>query len=304
MNTRHLRYFVTLAETGHFTRAAEQLHIAQPALSIAIKKLEQHFELQLFHRHERKITLTREGEVFAHHARMILQQVKDAELAMAELRGLEKGEVRLGVPSMLGSYFFPKILMGFKNRYPNIKLTMVEAGTHSIRKKLLSGELDIGVISNKSPLEELETKPILTSQIVALVGENHSFSQKKSISFSDFFKEELVMFKPGYFNRDYIDEICQKHGYTPKLSFETGAVANDSGDCAAWLCHFGADQPATSGRTWRHCHTFRQACGNNHIHGMAQEWLSVDCRAGVYCLLNRATKPSEFLMVNPALLFQ
>ncbi|WP_164072502.1 LysR family transcriptional regulator, partial [Poseidonibacter lekithochrous] len=90
-----------------------------------IKKLEQQLELDLFHRNERKITLTHEGEVLLQHAKIILQQLKDANIAMAELRGLEKGEVRLGVPSMLGSYFFPQILMGFKSRYPNLKLTMV-----------------------------------------------------------------------------------------------------------------------------------------------------------------------------------
>lgn len=117
MDVRQLKYFVTLAEIGNFTAAAKVLNIAQPALSIAIKKLETSLGLDLFHRNERKITLTHEGEVLMPHARLVIQQLKDAEVAMAELRGLEKGEVRLGVPSMLGSYFFPEILMGFKSQY-------------------------------------------------------------------------------------------------------------------------------------------------------------------------------------------
>ena len=108
MNTRLLRYFVKLVETENFTHAAKQLHIAQPALSVAIKKLEQHLDVPLFHRNERKVTLTDEGKVLLEHARLILQQIDDATIAMAELKGLEKGEVKLGVPSMLGSYLFLK----------------------------------------------------------------------------------------------------------------------------------------------------------------------------------------------------
>ena len=118
MNTRHLLYFSTLAQTGNFTQAAKQLHIAQPALSIAIKKLEHELDLQLFHRNDRRITLTGEGTVLLEHARRVLQQIEDARLAMEELKGLEKGEVCLGVPGMLGSYYFPERFMAFKQRYP------------------------------------------------------------------------------------------------------------------------------------------------------------------------------------------
>ncbi|MGF1869028.1 LysR family transcriptional regulator [Photobacterium indicum] len=224
MNTRLLTYFVTLAETENFTRAAKRLHIAQPALSVAIKKLEQQLEFPLFHRNERKISLTHEGEVLLKHARLILQQINDANIAMAELKGLEKGEVKLGVPSMLGSYFFPEILMGFKSQYPNLKLTIIEAGTQSIRQMLLDGELDLGVIHNEDVPERLETEHLITSQMVAVVSEDHHLSSRQYIDFEDFFKEELVMFKPGYFHREFIDEVCQSHHFIPKISFETNLL--------------------------------------------------------------------------------
>jgi len=224
MNTRLLTYFVKLVETENFTRAAEQLHIAQPALSVAIKKLEQQLNLSLFHRNERKVTLTDEGEVLLGHARLILQQIDDANIAMAELKGLEKGEVKLGVPSMLGSYFFPEILMGFKNKYPNLKLTIIEAGTQSIRQMLLDGELDLGVIHNEDVPERLATEHLITSQMVAVVSEDHHLVSQPFIKFIDFFKEDLVMFKAGYFHREFIDEVCHKYNFTPKISFETNLL--------------------------------------------------------------------------------
>ncbi|AAZ27915.1 LysR family transcriptional regulator [Colwellia psychrerythraea] len=224
MNTRLLTYFVKLVETKNFTRAAEQLHIAQPALSVAIKKLEQQLDLPLFHRNERKVTLTHEGEVLLVHARLILQQISDANIAMAELKGFEKGEVKLGVPSMLGSYFFPEILMAFKRKYPNLKLTIIEAGTQSIRQMLLDGELDLGVIHNEDVPQRLETEHLVTSQMVAVVSERHPLASQPYIKFEDFFKEDLVMFKAGYFHREFIDEICEKYHFKPKISFETNLL--------------------------------------------------------------------------------
>ncbi|SMY38153.1 HTH-type transcriptional regulator CynR [Photobacterium malacitanum] len=224
MDTRLLIYFTQLAQTKSFTRAAEQLHIAQPALSVAIKKLEQQLDLTLFYRNERKVSLTQEGEVLLIHAKQILQKIDDATLAMKELRGLEKGEVRLGVPSMLGSYFFPQILMGFKSHYPNLKLTIVEAGTQSIRQMLVEGELDLGVIINHNVPSSLQIEHLLRSQMVAVVSEHHDFATKKSLTFGDFFGQELVAFKPGYFHREILDHICEQHHLTANISFETNLL--------------------------------------------------------------------------------
>ncbi|UTV26667.1 LysR family transcriptional regulator [Photobacterium atrarenae] len=224
MDFRQLTYFVTLAETRNFTRAAERLHIAQPALSIAIKKLEHQLDLELVHRNERKVALTHEGEVLLEHAKLILQQVNDANIAMAELKGLEKGEVRLGLPSMLGSYYFPEILMGFKSRYPNLKLTIVEAGTQSIRRMLISGELDLGIIQNADVPDSLETEHLLRSQMVAVVSPEHPFARHKSIAFDAFFQQELVMFKAGYFHREFIDEVCHQYQLSPNIAFETNLL--------------------------------------------------------------------------------
>ncbi|UAB71985.1 LysR family transcriptional regulator [Vibrio sp. SCSIO 43132] len=224
MESKPLRYFVAVAETGNVTKAAAKLNIAQPALSIAIKKLEAELELSLFHRDERKLALTDEGRVLLPFAKGILQQLNDAKLAMEELKGLEKGEVRLGVPSMMGSYYFPEILMAFKASYPNLKLTIVEAGTQSVRKMLLNGELDIGVVINENVPDVLDVDPIFRSQMVAVVGEHHPLTTKESISYQEFFEQELVMFKKGYFHRDFIDEICESNQLKAKFSFESNLL--------------------------------------------------------------------------------
>lgn len=224
MDKRQLKHFVMVAEHGHFTMAAKALHIAQPALSISIKKFEAQLGVDLFRREDRGIELTYEGKVLYEHAKRILQQFDDAQLAMDELIGLEKGEVRLGAPSMVGSYFFPEIVMAFKSHYPNMKLTLIDAGTQSIRQMLLDGELDIGVINNANVPDDLATDPLLTSEMVAVVGQHHPLAGRESIGFDEFFEHELVMFKAGYFHRDFIDSVCEQNGLTMKFSFETNLL--------------------------------------------------------------------------------
>ncbi|GAB2661248.1 LysR family transcriptional regulator [Vibrio panuliri] len=225
MDSKHLKHFVTVADFGHFTQAAAALHIAQPALSISIKKFEQQLGMTLFRRSERKVELTDEGKVLYKHAKRVLQQIDDAKLAMDELKGLEKGEVRLGAPSMMGSYFFPQVLMAFKSRYPNLKLTLVEAGISTIRKMLLNGELDIGVINQNADLpDDLETDHLLRSEMVAVVGKEHPFAEKDSVSFAEFFAQDLVMFKDGYFHRDYLEEQARQHQLELDCSFETNLL--------------------------------------------------------------------------------
>ena len=92
LESKSLRHFLAVADHGNFTQAAKSLHIAQPALSISIKKLEQTLELTLFRRGDKQVTLTEEGKVLYEHAKRIGQQFEDAQLAMNELKGLEKGK--------------------------------------------------------------------------------------------------------------------------------------------------------------------------------------------------------------------
>jgi DNA-binding transcriptional LysR family regulator len=224
MDVRQLRHFVTVAKLGNFTVAAKQLNIAQPALSISIKKFENQLGVMLLKRDERKVTVTQEGAVLLEHALRILQQVDDAQLAIDEIRGLVKGEVRLGTPSMMGSYFFPQIVMAFKSQFPNLKMTVIEAGTQSVRKMLLAGELDIGVILNSDVPDDLAVDHLLTSQMVAVVAHDHELATQPTIDFKQFFAHDLVMFKPGYFHREFIDEVCKKYQLKANISFETNLL--------------------------------------------------------------------------------
>ncbi|MEL0611673.1 LysR family transcriptional regulator [Marinomonas arenicola] len=224
MDIKPLRYFLAIAKNASFTRAAEQLNVAQPAVSMAIKKLETELGLTLLHRADRKISLTDEGKRLLLHAEKIIQATDDALLEMNELRGLNQGEVRVGIPSMLGSYYFPPILMAFRHRHPTINLKVIEGGTWQLQKMLEDGELDLSVIVAETLPEGLETHRLLKEEMRVTVAKDHPFSQLESITPDAFFDEELVMFKEGYFHRRVVDRLARETGKSPKIGFETNLI--------------------------------------------------------------------------------
>lgn len=224
MDFKQLRYFHEIVRLGSFTRAAEALYVAQPAVSVAIRKLEAELDLTLFHRNDRKVTLTDEGTRLLPHAQRILQAVSDAQLEMQELKGLTQGMVRVGIPGMLGSYYFPPILMAFRHRFPHLSLQVVEGGTWQLQQMLEGGELDLAVIVRDFVPPELEAVTIQCEEMRVIVPKEHPFAYQASVSLPEFFAEELVMFRPGYFHRKIIDRLAQEAGVTPKIGFETNLL--------------------------------------------------------------------------------
>jgi len=115
--------------------------------------------------------------------------------------------------------------MAFKSRYPKLKLIMIEAGAQSIQKMLLEGEIDLGIIQAHNLPDELASEHLIRSQMVAVVNTEHEFADKKMLSYGDFFSQELIMFKQGYFHREKLDEICKKEHLSADFSFETNLLA-------------------------------------------------------------------------------
>ncbi|SFF86105.1 LysR family transcriptional regulator [Neptunomonas qingdaonensis] len=224
MNSKQLRYFHEVARLQSFSKAAETLHIAQPAISMSIQKFERQLDIRLFHRNDRKISLTDEGQRLFRHAAIILKNIDDAESEMRELKGLTQGSVRIGIPSMLGSYYFPPILMAFKHLHPKLNLEVIEGGTWQLQQMVEHGELDLGVIVSEFVPEILHTELFLQEQMLVTVSKDHRFATQQSVTYEDFFSEELVMFQEGYFHRKIVDRIAAQIGAKPNIGFETNLI--------------------------------------------------------------------------------
>lgn len=225
MEFRQLEYFIEVALCQNFTRAAENLLVAQPAVSKAIQKLEQELQVTLIDRSSKHIALTPEGEVFLQHAKEILHRVEETKVEMNEMRGLEKGEVRIGLPSMVGSYYFPAIIKDFKRKYSALRINVVEEGTMQVQRLIERGEVDLGIIVVDQPLEHLDYIPLLHEEMVACVPSDHPFAQKDYVTYHDLVKEPLILFKEGYFQRHLILETSKITGVNPNVSFSANQLS-------------------------------------------------------------------------------
>jgi len=224
MEFRQLQHFVSIVETGSISAAARQLYLAQPAISTSIKKLESELNIPLFHRRERGVALTEAGHQFLVHAKQLLQQAKDTKLAMQAVEGLERGEVEIGVPPMLGSYFLPPLLMGFKHKYPALGLNIVDSGTRNIRHKLLNGDLELGVVADHDLPHEFESGKLMREEMVVCMAADHPLSKFEKIEYSEFLKYELILFGKGYYHHSLIEKISQKEQESPKISFTSNLL--------------------------------------------------------------------------------
>jgi len=225
MDIKPLRYFLAIAQTASFTQAAAQLNVAQPAVSMAIKKLEKELGLTLIHRQDRKISLTDEGQLLKRHAEKVIRATDEAILEMSELKGLSQGEVRVGISNMVGSYYFPPILMAFRHQYPALTLKVVEGGTGQLQQMLENGELDLSVIVADDTLPaNIQSHRLIKEEMRVAVGQDHPFSLLDKVTPELFFEEELVMFKEGYIHRRIIEQLAIKVNKTARIGFETNLI--------------------------------------------------------------------------------
>ncbi|WP_160060885.1 LysR family transcriptional regulator [Psychromonas sp. L1A2] len=224
MEFRQLQHFVTIVETGSISAAARHLFLAQPAISASIKKLESELNMPLLHRRERGVSLTEAGHQFLLHAKQILQQAKDAKLSMQAIEGLDQGEVEIGVPPMLGSYFFPPLIMAFKHQHPALGMNIIDTGTRRIRKKLLDGDLELGVVADHDLPPEFDSGKLIREEMVVCMAADHPLAEFEQIEYADFLKYELILFGKGYYHHSLIEKISQKEKESPKIAFTSNLL--------------------------------------------------------------------------------
>jgi DNA-binding transcriptional LysR family regulator len=221
MDLRQCRVFVEIAREKNFTKAAKRLNIAQSAVSITLRKLEEDLGLLLINRQVKRICLTAEGETFLRHAQQILDKVKTTQAEMDELRGLQRGEVRIGIPPMMSAYYFPQVIREFSRRYPQLQLSVYGDGAAKIQQMIAHGEIDLGVIATGVIPEGMEGQCFLREEIVAVVSENNQLAQQESITISEFLRQPLISFKAGYYMREFINELAKTARVKPQIVFES-----------------------------------------------------------------------------------
>jgi DNA-binding transcriptional LysR family regulator len=227
LTLQQLRYFLAVAEEKHFTRAAEQVNVAQPSLSKQIQGLEAELGAPLFSRVRGNVALTAAGEALMPIARRILADVDVARLEVGELVGLRRGRVRVGATPSLCVSVFADVLGRYHRQYPGIRLLVEEGGSRDLSTALVRGELDLALII--VPPEG--TDPALTTRIVlsedlmvASAADRPPPVNRPTIRLIDLRDRPMVMFRQGYDLRETTLQACRAVGYEPKLAVEGGEM--------------------------------------------------------------------------------
>jgi LysR family hydrogen peroxide-inducible transcriptional activator len=210
---RHLQCFAVAAETLHFRRAAERVHISQPALSAQIAQLEQDLGVLLFERSRRRVLLTPVGRVVAERAQAILRSVADLEDAAKGARTPLSGMLRLGVLRTLGPYLLPHFLPEMRRRHPDLKLYLREEPEHRLLAELASGELDL-VLMASAPRDDdhLTVVPLFSEPLWAALPLGHRLAGKASLEPSDLAGEALILLEFGDGLREAALALCHAGG--------------------------------------------------------------------------------------------
>jgi len=223
VDLRKLSIFSRVAELGSIQAAATELHIAQPAVSIAVQKLEQELGVQLFNRMGRGIRISSEGQAALQQVQVILAQVSELEQSIGDRQQLLSGELNLSCPAMLATYFLPKPLGQFLNLHPQLRANINQAGTQNIRQQLLKGELDLGIVNldEDSDHSALELAPLLKEQVVLCTPDRHKWAEKKSISLAQLHGSPMVLYEQGYYLREHFNQLCEAQNVVPDVRLQT-----------------------------------------------------------------------------------
>ena len=211
MLSRHINYFLAVAEHGSFTRAASALHVSQPALSQQIRQLEESLGVPLFDRSGRTIRLTDAGEVWRQYASRALQELGAGKRAIHDVADLTRGSLRIAVTPTFTSYFIGPLMADFYARYPGITLQLQEMSQEKIEDLLCRDELDV--------------IPLLTESLALVVAKHHPLAACEQVALSRLHDEKLVLLSAEFATREQIDHYCEKAGLHPQVVIEANSIS-------------------------------------------------------------------------------
>lgn len=236
MELTSLRYFRTIAAMRHMTRAAESLGVTQPALSAMVKKLEAEVGAPLLDRTGKGVALTEAGRVFLHHSEEALRRADAAVEAVRELAGLGQGQIRVGGGATATAYILPAAVGAVRRAHPKIKFFVREGGSSAIASAVLSGELDLGIVTmpekGKWALPgagDLMSIPLVEDELRLLVPHGMSIGRKgrgreRVFAWRDVASQPIVAFEAGTAVRAMIDQASATAGVTLDVVMELRSI--------------------------------------------------------------------------------
>jgi DNA-binding transcriptional LysR family regulator len=218
---RQLKTFLEVAKHKSITKAAEALHISQPALSKSIRALEDDLGMTLIVRTNKTSDLTDAGMVVLEYAQRMTALMDEMTTTLNDMTNLARGQINIGLPPFIGSLFFPKVMAEFHKTFPNIEIHITEYGGARAVKSVEDGEFELGVVVLPVSEEDFNVFPIVEEEMKLLVHQDHEFSSRKQVDIKELTEEEII-----FYNEEFaLHQILRTHfiaaGFEPKILFKS-----------------------------------------------------------------------------------
>lgn len=226
MDSRKLAHFVAVAELGHFTRAAETLHVSQSGLSASIRALENDLGCVLFERTTRSVLLTAAGRVLHEHASSILREITDAQNSLKALSDCVAGSFALGLVQTLTVVDVPVVLAQFHRRYPRVEVTLTEAPSSDLLAGVGNGQLDLAYVAldSKALPSEFVALRSYAERLVLVVGDDHPLAARSAVEIMELQEYSFVDFKAGLGLETVVAELFIAAEVTRNVAFRTSEM--------------------------------------------------------------------------------
>ncbi|SFB21469.1 DNA-binding transcriptional regulator, LysR family [Cohnella sp. OV330] len=221
MDIRHLEAVAEIAKRGSFTRAADALHVAQPTLSKAVIQLEEELGVLLFSREGKRPRLTEAGEAVLRYGGPILAQMDALHRELTDLAELRQGTLRLGLPPMAGSNFFPGVIGEYRRQYPGVAVRLSEAGANRLDEDLRAGLLDVGVLLTPTDDAFYDSFIVIDDRMKVVLPAGHRLADRPSLALAELAEEPFVLFRADFTLHGRITAACAAAGFRPNIVAES-----------------------------------------------------------------------------------
>lgn len=224
MELHQLRYFVAVARTRNFSRAAERCRVAQPSLSQQIIKLEEELGERLFERTKRTVALTPAGEIFRAHAERVLDEVELAGESVREVSGMLRGRVVLGALPTVAPYYLPTRLRTFSEAFPGIEVVVHEDTTDALVRAAMGKEIDLALLSLPVERAGLATEEFFEEPLLVAMPAGHRLASRRALTLDDLAEEPFILMQEGHCLAGQALQFCRLNGFAPRVSFRSAQI--------------------------------------------------------------------------------
>jgi DNA-binding transcriptional LysR family regulator len=224
MEMSQLEFFLKVTEEGSFSKAADSVGRTQPAVSIAVRRLEEEVGAPLFDRSQKTPTLTEAGEVIHDYAQRILALRDQARASVAELRTLKRGRVRVGANESTSLYLLPQIILAYRESHPDVKVEIYRHVSERLPREVLERSVDFALLAFEPDDRDLESFPVLRDELVLILHPEHALAGRDSVTVEELGRESFLAHNVRTASRNKVFEVFAEHNTPLNITLELATV--------------------------------------------------------------------------------